>query len=72
MPCRTYLMKEEAKTSSFMAMKDNAVLHMCSTDFMVKPGPIYRSANPGVLRNKNKNTIPAHWLHNEMPGLRTY
>ena len=30
----------------------------------VKATLIYESKNPTVLRNKNKNLLPVHWMHN--------
>ena len=64
--CWVFLMKEEAKTSAFKAMKYCVALFMCANaaDFMVNPGLVYRSANHRCFRNKNINTLPVHWMHN--------
>ncbi|XP_066952342.1 tigger transposable element-derived protein 1-like [Macrobrachium rosenbergii] len=66
MPSTTYLMKDEAKTTGFKVQKDRITLIMCgnAAGHMLKPGLIYKSANPRALKNKNKNTLPVYWMHN--------
>lgn len=66
MPSRTYIMKDEAKAPGFKAQKDRITLIMCgnAAGFMMKPGLIYKSANPRALKNKNKNLLPVYWMHN--------
>ncbi|XP_068223778.1 tigger transposable element-derived protein 1-like [Palaemon carinicauda] len=32
--------------------------------FMLKPALIYKSQNPRVLKHKNKNCLPIHWMSN--------
>ncbi|XP_064092986.1 tigger transposable element-derived protein 1-like isoform X2 [Macrobrachium nipponense] len=66
MPSRTYLMKDEASASGFKAQKDRVTLIMCgnAAGFMLKPGLIYRAANPRALKNKNRNFLPVFWMHN--------
>ncbi|XP_066984695.1 tigger transposable element-derived protein 1-like [Macrobrachium rosenbergii] len=66
MPSRTILFKEEAKASGFKAYKDRVTLMMCgnAAGFLLKPGLIYKSKNPRALKNKNKNLLPVHWIHN--------
>ncbi|XP_064089285.1 tigger transposable element-derived protein 1-like [Macrobrachium nipponense] len=66
MPSRTYLMKDEAKAPGFKAQKDRVTLIMCgnAAGFMLKPGLIYKAANPRALKNKNKNFLPVFWMHN--------
>ncbi|XP_048839235.1 tigger transposable element-derived protein 1-like [Brienomyrus brachyistius] len=66
MPLRTYLMKEEARAPGFKAQKDRVTLIMCSNaaGHLLKPGLIYKSANPRALKNKNKNALPVYWMHN--------
>ncbi|XP_064089304.1 tigger transposable element-derived protein 1-like [Macrobrachium nipponense] len=56
MPSRTYLMKDEASASGFKAQKDRVTLIMCGNvaGFMLKPGLIYRAANPRALKNKTR------------------
>ncbi|XP_066976300.1 tigger transposable element-derived protein 1-like [Macrobrachium rosenbergii] len=66
MPSRTYLMKDEAKASGFKAQKDRVTLIMCgnAAGFILKPGLIYKAANPSALKNKNKALLPVFWMHN--------
>ncbi|KAF7239066.1 Tigger transposable element-derived protein 1 [Varanus komodoensis] len=63
---RTYIMKDEAKAPGFKAQKDRVTLIMCgnSAGYMMKPGLIYKSANPKALKNKNKNLLPVYWMQN--------
>ncbi|XP_060768610.1 tigger transposable element-derived protein 1-like [Neoarius graeffei] len=67
MPSRTYIMKEEARAPGFKAQKDRITLLMCgnAAGHMLKPGLIYKSANPRALKNKNKNALPVYWMHNK-------
>ncbi|XP_064106983.1 tigger transposable element-derived protein 1-like [Macrobrachium nipponense] len=66
MPSWTYLMKDEAKASRFKAQKDTVTLLMCrnAAGFILKPGLIYKAANPRALMNKNKALLPVFWMHN--------
>jgi len=66
MPSRTFIMKDEAGVRGHKAQKDRVNLIMCgnAAGFMIKPGLIYKSQNPRVLKNKNKNVLPVHWMHN--------
>lgn len=66
MPKRTYIMKEEARAPGFKAYKDRVTLVMCgnAAGFMIKPALIYKAKNPRALKNKNKNQLPVHWMHN--------
>ncbi|XP_060638038.2 chromobox protein homolog 3 isoform X1 [Anolis sagrei] len=66
MPSRTFIMKEEARAPGFKAQKDRVTLIMCgnAAGFMIKPGLIYKAKNPRALKNKNKNVLPVHWMHN--------
>ena len=66
MPSRTFLMKDEAKAPGFKAQKDRVTLIMCgnAAGFMLKPGLIYKAANPRTLKNKNKNLLPVYWMNN--------
>lgn len=63
----TYLMKDEAWDPDFKAQKDRATLPMCGnvTGFMLKPGLIYKSANPRVLKKQNKNVLSVFWMSNK-------
>uniref|UniRef100_A0A8C7WWU1 DDE-1 domain-containing protein n=1 Tax=Oryzias sinensis TaxID=183150 RepID=A0A8C7WWU1_9TELE len=56
---------DEMKAPGFKAQKDRFTL-MCgnTAGWMMKPGLIYKSANPRALKNKNKNTLPVFWMHN--------
>uniref|UniRef100_UPI00358EA5CD tigger transposable element-derived protein 1-like n=1 Tax=Myxine glutinosa TaxID=7769 RepID=UPI00358EA5CD len=67
MPSRTFIMIEEARAPGFKAHKDRVTLVMCgnAAGFMIKPGLIYKSKNPRVLKNKNKNLLPVYWMHNQ-------
>uniref|UniRef100_A0A3Q3KF68 DDE-1 domain-containing protein n=1 Tax=Monopterus albus TaxID=43700 RepID=A0A3Q3KF68_MONAL len=66
MPSRTFIMKEEARAPGFKEFKDRLTLIMCgnAAGFMIKPALIYKSKNPRALKNKNKNLLPVHWMHN--------
>uniref|UniRef100_A0A8C7YVX0 DDE-1 domain-containing protein n=1 Tax=Oryzias sinensis TaxID=183150 RepID=A0A8C7YVX0_9TELE len=63
MPSRTFLMEDEMKAPGFKAQKDRFTL-MCgnAAGRMMKPGLIYKSANPRAL--KSQNTLPVFWMHN--------
>ena len=65
-PSRTFIMIEEAQATGFKNQKDRLTLIMCgnAAGFMLKTGLIYRSANPRAMKNKNKNLLPVHWMHN--------
>uniref|UniRef100_UPI003590093E tigger transposable element-derived protein 1-like n=1 Tax=Myxine glutinosa TaxID=7769 RepID=UPI003590093E len=67
MPSRTFIMIEGARAPGFNAHKDRVTLVMCgnAAGFMIKPGLIYKSKNPRVLKNKNKNLLPVYWMHNQ-------
>uniref|UniRef100_UPI0035901482 tigger transposable element-derived protein 1-like n=1 Tax=Myxine glutinosa TaxID=7769 RepID=UPI0035901482 len=67
MPSRTFIMIEEARAPGFKAHKDRVTLVMCgnAAGFMIKPGLSYKSKNPRVLKNKNKNLLPVYWMHNQ-------
>ncbi|XP_064111482.1 tigger transposable element-derived protein 1-like [Macrobrachium nipponense] len=58
--------EDEAKASGFKAQKDRVILLMCgnAAGFMLKPGLIYKAANPRALKNKNKALLPVFWMHN--------
>ena len=66
MPFRTFIMQDEAKALRFRAQKDLLTLVMCgnAAGFMIKPGFIYRSKNSRPLKTKNKDALPAYWMHN--------
>lgn len=66
LPSRTFIMKEELKAPGFKAQKDRVTLIMCgnAAGWMMKPGLIYKFANPRALKNKDKNTLPVFWMHN--------
>lgn len=67
MPFCTYPMKDEARAPSFKAQKDRVTLLMCgnAAGFTLKPGLIYKSANPRALKNKDKNVLPVFWMSNK-------
>ncbi|XP_070591828.1 tigger transposable element-derived protein 1-like [Erythrolamprus reginae] len=66
MPSQTFLMQDEAKAPGFKAPKDRVTLIMYgnAAGFLMKPGLIYKSRNPRVLKNRNKNALPVYWMHN--------
>ncbi|XP_064077623.1 tigger transposable element-derived protein 1-like [Macrobrachium nipponense] len=66
MPFWTYLMKGRAKAFGFKAQKDKVTLLMCgnAAGFMLKPGLIYKAANPRTLKKKNTALLPMFWMHN--------
>ncbi|XP_066962140.1 tigger transposable element-derived protein 1-like [Macrobrachium rosenbergii] len=66
MPSETYLMKDKARASGFKAQKDRVILIMCgnAAAFMLKPGLIYKVANPRALKNMNKGLLAVFWMHN--------
>ncbi|XP_029633726.1 tigger transposable element-derived protein 1-like [Octopus sinensis] len=66
MPFRTYAMKDKARVPGLKAQMDRVMLITCSNaaGFMMKPGLIYKSMNLRAFKNKNKNLLPAHWMHN--------
>ncbi|XP_003742240.1 tigger transposable element-derived protein 1-like [Galendromus occidentalis] len=49
------------------AHKDRLTLIMCGNaeGFLLKPALIYKSRNPRALKNKDKNSLPVHWMHNQ-------
>ena len=63
-PSRTFLLNVELNAPGFKTQKDRVTLIMCgnAAGWMMKPGLIYKSANPWTL--KNKNTLPVFWMHN--------
>nr|XP_016848058.1 PREDICTED: tigger transposable element-derived protein 1-like [Anolis carolinensis] len=66
MPSCTFIMKKGAKAPALKTQKDRVTMIMCgnAAGFMIKPGIIYKSKSPRALKNKNKNVLPVHWLHN--------
>ncbi|XP_029640401.1 tigger transposable element-derived protein 1-like [Octopus sinensis] len=62
---QTFLFKDESKASGFKVYKDYVTLVMCgnAAGFLLKPGINYKSKNPRALKNKNKNLLPIHWMH---------
>ncbi|CAI9726950.1 transposable element-derived 1-like [Octopus vulgaris] len=66
MPSRAYIMKDEARSPTFKAQMYRMILIICenSVGFMMKPGLIYKSANLGAFKPKNKNLLLVHLMHN--------
>ncbi|CAM5110822.1 unnamed protein product [Natator depressus] len=56
MPNRTYISKSERQVPGFKAAKDHVTLLFCgnAAGHLVKPGLLYRAANPRALKGKNK------------------
>ena len=67
MPSRTFIFKNEAKVRGFKAYKDRITPVICGNaeGFLLKPVLIYKAKNPRALKNKNKNLLPVHWMHNK-------
>lgn len=72
---RTYIMKDEAKAPGFKAQKDRLVLIMCgnAADYMMKPGLIYKAANPRALKKNNKkNLLPVYRMHSPKTWMTSF
>ncbi|XP_064111444.1 jerky protein homolog-like [Macrobrachium nipponense] len=59
MPFWIYLMKDKAKASRFKAQNDTVTFLTCGNadGLMLKPGLIYKPANPRALNNKNTHLL---------------
>ncbi|XP_066977148.1 tigger transposable element-derived protein 1-like [Macrobrachium rosenbergii] len=66
MPSQAFIMKDKARAPSYKSQEDRVTLTMCgnAAGFMMKPGLIYKSANPRALKNKNTHMLPVFWMHN--------
>lgn len=66
MPNRTFVAKEEKRAPGFKAAKSRCTLMLCANaaGHTIKPGFIYKSANPRALKGRNKNLLPVFWMHN--------
>ncbi|XP_042215385.1 tigger transposable element-derived protein 1-like [Homarus americanus] len=67
MSTRTYISKSEEQDPSFKVAKDCITVLLCgnAAGHMMRPGMIYRSANPRALKEKNKNLLPVYWQSNK-------
>ncbi|CAM4653484.1 unnamed protein product [Lepidochelys kempii] len=57
MPNCTYTSKSERQAPGFKAAKDHVTVLFCgnAAGHLIKPGLLYRAANPRALKGKNKN-----------------
>eukprot|EP00106_Octopus_bimaculoides_P000793 XP_014768235.1 PREDICTED: tigger transposable element-derived protein 1-like [Octopus bimaculoides] len=68
MPEKSYVAKEEARTTGFKDAKDRVSLLFCcngSGDFKAKPLLIHHSARPSPFQNISMLTLPVHWRANK-------
>ncbi|KAM7167732.1 tigger transposable element-derived protein 1-like [Macrochelys suwanniensis] len=67
MPTRTYISKSERQAPGFKAAKNRVTVLLCgnAAGHLIKPGLLYRSANPRALKGKNKNLLPVFWQSNK-------
>ncbi|XP_065259354.1 tigger transposable element-derived protein 1-like [Emys orbicularis] len=67
MPTRTYISKSERQAPCFKAAKDHVTVLLCGNvaGHLIKPGLLYRAANPRALKGKNKNLLPVFWQSNK-------
>ncbi|CAM5075763.1 unnamed protein product [Natator depressus] len=67
MPNRTYISKSERQAPGFNAAKDRVTVLFCGkvAGHLIKPGLLYRAANPRALKGKNKNLLPVFWQSNK-------
>lgn len=68
MPNKTFISKNEKSAHGFKAAKDRVTLMLCSNasgDCVIKPLMLYRSLNPGALKNQNKDDLPVFWRANK-------
>lgn len=65
---KTYISVNEKSASEFKTAKDKVMLLLCSNasgDCLIKPLILYKSLNPDILRNKNKDDLPVFWRANK-------
>ncbi|CAM5133976.1 unnamed protein product [Natator depressus] len=67
MPNRTYTSKSERQAPGFKAAKVHVTVLFCghAAGHLIKPGLLYRAANPLALKGKNKNLLPVFWQSNK-------
>lgn len=68
MPEKSYVAKEEARSTGFKETKDRVSLLFCgngSGDFKAKPLLIHHSAQPRPFQNISMLTLPVHWRANK-------
>ncbi|KAH1177172.1 hypothetical protein KIL84_010874 [Mauremys mutica] len=67
MPTCTYISKSERQAPDFKAAKDHVTVLLCgnAAGHLIKPGLLYRAANPCALKGKNKNLLPVFWKSNK-------
>ncbi|CAM4576649.1 unnamed protein product [Lepidochelys olivacea] len=67
MPNRTYISRSERQAPGFKAAKDRVTVLFCgnAAGHLIKPGLLYRAANPCALKGKNKNLLPVFQQSNK-------
>jgi hypothetical protein len=67
MPNRTFISKSERHATGFKAAKDRVTVLFCgnAAGHLIKPGLLYRAADPRALKGKNKNLVPVLWQSNK-------
>ncbi|CAM5135676.1 unnamed protein product [Natator depressus] len=67
MPNCTYILKSERQATGFKAARDRVTVLFCdnAAGHLIKPGLLYRAANPRALKGKNKNLLPVFWQSNK-------
>jgi hypothetical protein len=60
---RTFISKTERHAPGFKAAKDRVTMLFCdnAAGHLIKPGLLYRVANPYALKGKNKNLLHVFW-----------
>jgi hypothetical protein len=67
MPNYTFILKSERHAPGFKAAKDHVTVLFSgnAAGHLIKPGLLYRAANPCALKGKNKNLLPMFWQSNK-------
>jgi hypothetical protein len=67
MPNSTFISKSKRHAPGFKAAKDHVTVLFCgnASGHLIKPGFLYRAANPQALKDKNKNLLPVFWQSNK-------
>ena len=67
MPQRTFISKEEKGAPAFKTGRDRLTLWFCANavGFMMGTALIYKAANSGALKGKDKHQLPVLWLYNK-------
>jgi hypothetical protein len=67
MPNCTFISKSERHAPGFKAAKDRVTVLFCgnAAGRLIKPGLLYRAANPCAPKGKNKNLLLVFWQSNK-------